>query len=355
MTEIVLYGFTDRKGAENLSTLPTTLKQDYSLPGIDIIEVGNVAAIIGPQPKWRYFRTVDHNNLTRLQQYQSVLEAALREAPILPARHQTVLPNRGAISNLLAQHGPSIIQPLRQYGSLLEFEIEIRWDMSEIVRNILGKDGLEAPDSPDDTHAMTEALDIAIERKREALAKFINQAITAVTLDEIRVDVRDRDILCNLIVLVRRDNCDALMKLLGQINSSGIGKLDMNCIGPLPPCSFASVEVWLSDAQMVEDARNSLRLGAIVSKDDIRKAYHQAMKSLHPDVNKGRAAAERITAIQHSYELLSLIADGLNNSPPTLNDGQPDRTQQVLLDEASLERTYLISLRREGEGLDYAA
>lgn len=360
MTEQVLYAFTNRDGADSLRDIGKIIEDNGGPAGVNLVEVGNVAALVSPQAKWKLLRSTEHNHLVRLQHFQSVLETAMNLAPILPTRHQTVLSDREAVSTLLAQHGHTLVKPVRDFGGLIEFEVVIQWDINDIVRDILGKDGLNTPRHSSTNSDMARSLENAIAEKRRVLTDFIKQALKSLTVDMIDVRGSDQGVLCRMLVLLQAKKQDSLLALLKQIDDSGIGKLQMNCIGPLPPCSFASVEVWLSDVGKVEAARRQLALHPVVQKDDIRKAYHMALKTLHPDLNGGVTrspdAAEKISRIRHSYELLSLIADGQTRSGLMTDSGSEGLKQSLVrLDGPSLEKTFLVSLRREGERMEQAA
>ncbi len=361
MTEIVLYGLTNRDGAESLKDIGDLVRANGGPTGTNLVEVGQIAAVVGPQNKWKLLRSADYNQLKRLQNYQTVLETAINLAPVLPARHQTVLPDKESVSILLAQHGHTLTKPIKKFGDFIEFEVAIHWDINDIVRSILGEEGLEVSPRDRSSRAMARSLDVALQDKRRVLVQFIRQALKVVSQDIIDIRDNDQSILCRMLVLLRNKDQDALLKILGQIDESGIGKLQMSCIGPLPPCSFASVEVWRSDVSKVDEARRDLSLNCSVHREDIRRAYHAALKTLHPDttnqVHESHEAAERISAIRSSYELLSLIADGQVRGGIGLGLGTTASIDNSLvrLDPKALQRTYLVSLRREGETLASAA
>lgn len=353
MNNLVVYGFTNRDGAATLKDVGTRIKTNGGPHGVGLVEVGNVSAVVGPETRWRMFRSAEHNNLTRLQHYQAVLETVMEDTAILPARYQTVLPGREAVCTLLAQHGHRLAKPISDYGHLIEIEVIVSWDLNEMVKTILSKDGLDTSRLGRTSHGMATALQQEIATRRETLSRYIRHGLKAICVDI--SDVRDPDpgVVTRHVLLLERDRDSDLFLLLREIDKSGIGKLRMRCIGPLPPCSFASVEVWVGDHEMVENARINLKLNPIVEKGEIRRAYHSAIKQLHPDLNDIAAGTvDEINAIRDSYELLSMIAEGQvrgtrDAAPET--DRRRDKAM-IRLDRGALDRTFMIAVRRDGAG-----
>ncbi len=350
MNNLVVYGFTNRDGAAALKGIGARIKASGGPHNIGLVEVGSVSAIVGPETKWRMFRSTEHNNLTRLQNYQMVLEAVMEDTAILPARYQTVLPGREAVCTLLAQHGHKLAKPITDYGHLIEIEVIVEWDLNEIVKTILSKDGLDTSRLGRTSHGMATALQQEITKRRETLARYIRHALKGISVD--LSDVRDPDpgVVTRHVLLLEKTRDNDLFLLLRQIDKSGVGKLRMRCIGPLPPCSFASVEVWVGDHEMVENARLNLNLNPIVEKGEIRRAYHSAIKQLHPDLNNVLAGnVDEISAIRDSYELLSMIAEGQVRSDAAETGRRLDKAM-VRLDRGALDQTFMIAVRRDGVG-----
>ena len=197
---------------------------------------------------------------------------------------------------------------------------------------------------------MATALQQEITKRRETLARYIRHALKGISVD--LSDVRDPDpgVVTRHVLLLEKTRDNDLFLLLRQIDKSGVGKLRMRCIGPLPPCSFASVEVWVGDHEMVENARLNLNLNPIVEKGEIRRAYHSAIKQLHPDLNNVLAGnVDEISAIRDSYELLSMIAEGQVRSDAAETGRRLDKAM-VRLDRGALDQTFMIAVRRDGVG-----
>jgi DNA-binding transcriptional ArsR family regulator len=349
MQPCVLYAFTDRDGFEKLEDIGAHVVAQGGPKNVELVQVGQLAALIGPQTKRRLLHSSDHNKNLRLHHYQTVLEVAMEEASVLPARFQTLLPNPEAASALLQRYRQPLEAALHDYGELIEFEISIKWDIGEIVRNILSQDGLSTTQG-----SAAQALEDTIQEKRRDLGAYIRNAFDSIALDVIDVRTTAQDDLCHHVLLLDKSREATLFDLLKQIDKCGIGKVSTLCIGPLPPCSFASIDLWNSDADAVEAARKSLDLDTIVDGEEIRKAYHLALKAHHPDLNEQATSdPETISSLREAFELLSMIADGQADIETSPEDGVTQTT--VRLDSDSLKETLLLSLYRAGQQTHQAA
>lgn len=353
MSELVVYGFTNRNGAASLEDLERRVRARGGPAGVGLVEVGSISAIVGPQTKWKVFRSADYNNLTRLQHYQAVLECVMEDTDVLPARFQTVLSGREAVAKLLAQHGHRLAQPISDYGHLIEIEVFVEWDMNDIVQTILAKEGLEVAQPNATSHDMATALQNAIEKRRAGLKQYIKRALSAIARDVSDVKDGQANVVSRHVVLLEKGRDVDLFSLLKEIDKSSVGKLRIRCVGPLPPCSFASVDVWVGDHDLVETARLNLNLNPIVERGEIRKAYHSAIKRLHPDLsamNQGHIGVEEINAIRDSYELLSMIAEGQLRGGVGAGKGPDERYDKAMirLDQGALDQTFMVAIRREG-------
>lgn len=278
----------------------------------------------------------------------------MEDATVLPARFQTVLPNEAAAAGLLTQYRDSLIKSLREFGDLIEFEISIRWDIGEIVRNILSQGDLTGVGGSNTEHGTARALEVTIGEKRANLGAYIRTALGSIALDVIDIQTTAQDVLCHHTILLEKCGEAALFDLLRQIDQCSIGKVSTSCVGPLPPCSFASVELRVGDFETVEAARRALDLAAVIDAEEIRRAYHHALKTHHPDLNEqAESNTEAISSLRNAFELLSQIADGQAQSRHTPNS--KERPSPVHLDAENLQKTYLIALHREGHGAAQAA
>ncbi len=341
-----LYALTGAGQQSALRSIDTRVADRGGPQGLELIEAGSLTALIGPAHKYRRFRSLEFNRHVQLQAQQVVLETAMEDVRVLPAALGTNLPSRSKVVQLLNIHGEHMRSQLEKYGDLVEFEVVVSWNANEIVRSILTMDGLEIPNGSRSNRNMAKALEMAIENKRHTLRFHIDSAIEQVATDAISLETPIANTLSRQIVLLSKSREDQFYNLLRKINASGNGKISIKCIGPLPPCSFAAVQVWKTPLDEVMEARSTLRLGQSAAMSEIHTAYRDALGS--PRGQDGTGAMS-IATVQSSYDLLTRIAESQSltrRSRPSQNP-VPDDTL-VQLDPAMLDETYLVSVGKQG-------
>ena len=105
---------------------------------------------------------------------------------------------------------------------------------------------------------------------------------------------------------------------LATLDSLSEGRFHFRCVGPLPPYSFATLEVHAPSFEEVDEARRHLGLGKTATPSEIKRAYRQLARELHPDHNMNDPEApDRMSQLAMAYERVTayaetqlLVADG---------------------------------------------
>ncbi|MBI4759358.1 MAG: DnaJ domain-containing protein, partial [Chloroflexi bacterium] len=114
----------------------------------------------------------------------------------------------------------------------------------------------------------------------------------------------------NVALLVDKAGRGALDQRLKSLDEEFEGRLHFRCVGPLPPYSFATVEVQVPSFETVDEARRLLGLGEAATPGEIKRAYHRLASRLHPDHNPNSPEAEaRMAELTQAYRLLTAYAD----------------------------------------------
>ena len=132
-------------------------------------------------------------------------------------------------------------------------------------------------------------------------------------------------------------------KRLAELDKEFGERLHFRCIGPLPPYSFATVEVSLPSFEAIDRARRALSLGESADLAEIKSAYHRQIRQVHPDLT---AAMPPETATRPAHRRLQDI-DELCRSV-AICAGRRDAGQTGFrFDRDTVEGSILVMVRRQ--------
>ena len=318
----------------------------YSLPH------GGVAAVVGASPLADY-RGLRRDQAARyLLTHQRVVETVMHDSPLLPLRFGTVLPDESWVSRLLTQGAPLFRTTLDRVAGQAQMEIVVLWNLQQVFAEI-GQEAhvvqlkeQVATRPPEETLgervAIGQMVQASLEQRRTALQDHVVHRLGQVALDVVINPHMDDSMVANVALLLDQAGREALDRRLATLDREFEGRLLFRCVGPLPPYSFATVEVEMPSFPAVDRARRLLGLGETTTGGEIKRAYHQLAGQLHPDRNRQDPNAEaRMTELTLAYGLLSHYAG--HQSPGRDGEG----TAICCIDRQSVEQTLLIALQRQ--------
>ena len=316
-----------------------------------------LAAIIGASPPVD-FRSLSRQDAVRfLLAHQRVVEAIMRVAPALPVKFGTVLPHEEAVANLLALGADVLVPRLAEFAERIQVELIVSWNLEQVLAEIAKEDevvALKTKIAAEPGAATSEAritlgrlVKAAIDRRRDAVRTRVFDALRPLAIDLVENALIDDRMIVNVALLLPSGSGDALDERLAQLDKEFDERLNFRCIGPLPPSSFATVEIDLPSFAAIDRARRALRLGASARLAEIKSAYHRLIRQSHPD----RAAAARTDAPQaaeltSAYRTLLLYAGAL---PLAGGNGAPAGSG-YRFDRGAVEGAILVAVRRQELG-----
>ncbi len=324
----------------------------YSIPHRDL------AAVVSASP------LVDYQGLKRdqavryLVAHQRVVEAVMQEFAVLPVKFGTVLSDESGVRHLLEQGESVFSAALEKLAGQVQMEVVVLWNLQEVFQEIGNE--LRSNVQTFKLSNVTDAERIAIgqmvqaslAQRRTALRDRLLPSLQEVALDLVVNPLMDDSMVANVALLVDEAGRRALDQRLELLDKEFGGRLRFRCVGPLPPYSFATVEVQIPSFQAVDEARCLLGLGETATPGEIKRAYHRLASQLHPDHNPNSPEAEaRMAELTQAYRLLTAYAENVHR-PPTADrrrltpavSGQPSA---VVFSREAVERTLLIAIRRQ--------
>ena len=330
--------------------IPTRNRVVFDVSGVDTesevfaVPYGDFAAVISASPLENYQGLKRDAAVSYLVAHQRVVEAVMGDFPVLPLKFGTVLPEETCVTRLLTQGEPLFRTALEQVAGRLQMEVVVLWNLQEVFQEISQEESIVqlktqlAGLSPEELEAerivLGQMVHTILLRRRADLSDHLLPSLREVALDSVVNPPMDDSMVLNVALLVEESGCESLDRQLETLDKQFDGQLTFRCIGPLPPYSFATVELEFPIFAEVDQARRELGLGGRVTRSEIKHAYHQLASQLHPDHNHGDSEAEaRMTRLTKAYRLVTAYADSLpaNNGGLSPNIFSPEAVEQTMI------------------------
>jgi len=341
-----LYAVIDAQKQARLSVLGVDQRE------VRCIAAGNFAAVVGGAPLPNY-RDIDRKQAIRyLLAHQCVVETVMRDHRVLPVKFGTILPDEHSVGRLLLQGTDIFRTALAGLQSKIQMEIMALWNMDTVLAEVARHDSVVRFKSAaatatkavgiEDQVALGKIVCALIEARRVSLKDSIACRLGEAACDMIVNPNMDESMVVNLALLVEDNARDLLDSRLRELDTEFDGKLNFRCVGPLPPYSFATVEVQVPTFEEVDEARRLLGLGERHNRDEIKQSYRRLARQIHPDVDPDNSEADGlISELAGGYRLLMAYADSVNG------DCGSDEPVVCCFDRQTVERTLIIALRRQ--------
>ncbi len=316
--------------------------------GIHAVPCDGIAAVVGPSDRDDYQGLAREDLVQVLLEQQRVVEGVMAAFPVLPARFGTVLADEERVIDLLTRGHDLLRDELDRLAACVQMEVVVQWDLEQVFAEI-GRDERVAQvrAAAAAPAADTEALRILLGRTVQTLLEERRAALEERLLPRLRETARevhanpcmDDKMVLNLALLVDEPGRVQLDALLPELDAELEGELDFRCVGPLPPYTFATLEVEAPRFVDTERARGLLELPMEVTAGQVKTAFRGLASRLHPDVNPDAAHGEEaIAELAWAYKLLSRFVD-------SACEGETARLCR--LDRASVEQALLFDVRRQ--------
>lgn len=353
--------------------IPTGAAGVFDVAGVDggegdvyAVPYHDLAAVVSASPLADYRGLKREAAVHYLVAHQRVIEAAMQEFPVLPVKFGTVLPDENRVRDLLAQGEALLRATLEQFAERVQMEVVVLWDLQEVFREIGQEEAIVelkarvAARPPEETVAERVAVGQmvhgSLERRRAALQKRLLPLLQEVALDLVANPLMDESMVANVALLLDEAGRQMLDERLALLDEKFEGRLHFRCVGPLPPNSFATVEVGAFSFEVVNEAQHRLGLGSTSTLGEIKRAYRRLAAQLHPDHNRQDPEAEaRMAELTRVYHYLTTYAENQavlaaseheHGEREMRNGAAPGEPLCVFTREA-VERTLLIAVRRQ--------
>jgi hypothetical protein len=253
--------------------------------------------------------------------HQVVVEYVVREHTVLPVKFGTILATCDELRNLLAQGHSQFVDALAWIQDKVEVEVAATWDVGQVLQEISTEPGIVqikgAIGSRTEQPTMEERIYLgqmvkqSMERRRdnyrERMISFLRPLAVEVQPSALLSD----QMVMNVAFLVQKASQEEFDSHVRELNNLFHDQIDFRIIGPLPPYSFATVEVTRLSPEKIEEARQLLYLGEVLSEPEVRKAYRHLAAEIHPDRRPGDELAKtQFARLRQASDLLIAYCRG---------------------------------------------
>lgn len=220
------------------------------LPEVWSIELGDIAALVG-----EFSVEKDEQIAQQALWHAQVLEAAVRDAPVVPVAAGTVVEGGdGAVSEeLLEQHRDAFAQYLQAVEPYVQMTLKVSYEQDAVLREIVDSDpeiarlresihGRDEVESRGDRVRLGELVSVAVERLREHEAELILSRLTEAASRVAKDEPEEDFMVLNASLLVARGRLDEFEAAVEEIAEEGLARMHFVLLGPMPAYSFLDTQ-----------------------------------------------------------------------------------------------------------------
>lgn len=291
MTRKYIYGIvnTDR-------TIILDTPQTLTAQAVYVLRHNGLGAVVGDCSDIEISSLPKEDIIRFLLKHQMVVEQIMRQADVLPVKFGTMLATNEDVLQLLSQGKPLFSSELANMRDKVEYEVAARWDTQKVLHDISAEDAIcharnelasRGQVAVEDRIRLGKMVKVAMDRKRVSYRKSIIDLLDKLAVDmQINPLISD-DLVMNVAFLINKRELEKFDNAVKQLNDYFNNQLDFHIIGPLPPYSFATVEVTSVDTAKIEEAMKLLGLEEVCSESAVKKAYRHLAAAVHPDSHTG--------------------------------------------------------------------
>lgn len=299
------------------------------------------------------FASLPKETLLRcLMAHQEVIERVMKECPILPVKFGTLVEGEVEVRRLIQQSHSRLSHALERLAGKVEMEVAATWDLKRVLEEIGQADEILRLKESIAGRPATEVLEVQIQagkivkgsldRRREEheqrLLGFLGGAALDVQPNALVAD----EMVMNVAFLIEREQEAEFDEQVRKLDEALNGEASFRIVGPLPPYSFATVEVVRPSAEKLEEARRLLGLAASVSQAEVKAAFRRLAARTHPDARGENGQGDReFIRVREAYDLLTAYCRGQEDG-----DGEKTGERHFSLAPEDVCQAFLVSIRR---------
>jgi len=253
--------------------------------------------------------------------HQVVVEHIMKKHTVLPVKFGTVLATSDEVQELLSRGRQQFVDTLGWIHDKVEVEVAATWDTGRVLREIGAEPEIvrarEAIASKPGQQTLEERVRLgqmvkaSMDRRRDSYRQRMISFLKPVAVDVQPNALVSDEMVMNVAFLVGRANQEEFDSRVRQLNDLFHDQINFRIIWPLPPHSFATVEVTRLSPEKIEEAKQLLGLGENISEAEVRRAYRHLAAETHPDRKPGDELAKvQFAKLRQASDLLIAYCQG---------------------------------------------
>ena len=260
-------------------------------------------------------RTLPREELVRrLLAHQQVVERVMQDHTVLPVKFGTVLDNAQEVLDLLSQGRSEFAGALASIRDKVEIEVAATWDTSRILEEISRDEEVvcarqaiirKGQPTVEDRLRLGEMVKACIDDRRDSYRERMVSFLRPRSVDVVPNALVSDEMVMNVAFLVERARQHEFDAAVHQLDEIFQNEIAFRVIGPLPPYSFSTVEITRLTPEQIEEARQALHLGEVLSGTEVRKAYRRLAAEEQRNRRPGdRTANGQFSRLRRASDLL---------------------------------------------------
>ncbi len=237
--------------------------------GLRVVGEGGAGAIVGHAPDCDLAAVPREQAVNFLLRHQEVLDEAMAQTTVLPVKFGAIAPEEDAVRHVLSQGKDTLDACLAEFTDHLQMEVAVLWRLDQVFAEIATEHDIarlrekaQASEGAEGGVRLEQAVKAALERRRIALADEVCDVLGTVATGIATTPPPNDQMAANVALLLNKTDMGSLEGMLNRLHAEMAGEVKFRATGPLPPASFATVEItfppsgtvdWLADASAAAD------------------------------------------------------------------------------------------------------
>jgi hypothetical protein len=242
-----------------------------------------------------------------LMTHQVVVGQVIKKHSVLPLKFGTVLDTSDEVHALLAQGHPQFFLTLLWIQDKVEVEVVSAWAGGRVIEG----NGADPEMLPAEELLPSERVEVSKTQRRQSYLERMIGFLKPVSVDFQPHPTSSGRMAVSVSFLVEEAYLEAFHERIKHLNALFYNQIDFQVIGPLPPYSFATVEVNRYSPEAIDEAKRLLKLNEVAGEVEVREAYrHLALESNSGRKLGDKLAEARLLSLHRASDLLVAYCRG---------------------------------------------